>query len=53
MKTTGRPPRKNTEKRNYDRKKTETKSFDNPGYSRTSDSKYKKSDNDSDPKKRS
>ncbi len=53
MKTTGRPPKKTTEKRSSDRKKPETKSFDKPKYSRTSDSKFKKSDTDSDTKKRS
>jgi 23S rRNA pseudouridine2605 synthase len=53
MKTSGRPPKKTTEKRKSDSKKPVRKSYDKPTSSRSSDSKFKKTDSDSDFKKKS
>ncbi len=52
MKTAGRPPKKTTDKRKSNSKKPERKSFDGPKTSRLSDSKFKKTDSDSAPQKK-
>ncbi|MEI6852001.1 MAG: pseudouridine synthase [Bacteroidota bacterium] len=53
MKTTGRPPRKTADKSKSDSKKPERKSYDKPKTSRSSDSKFKKTDSDTDFQKKS
>jgi len=53
MKTTGRPPKKTTEKRKTDSKKPVRKSIDKPKSSRSSDTKFKKTDSENTPQKNS
>jgi 23S rRNA pseudouridine2605 synthase len=53
MKTSGRPLKKTSDKRKIDSKKPDKKSFDKPKFSRSSDSKFKKTDSDTDFKKKS
>ena len=53
MKTPGRSPKKTSDKSKSDSKKPVRKSLAKPSSSRSSDSKFKKTDNDSDFKKKS
>jgi len=51
MKTSGRPPKKNSEKRTSTRKPSERKTFEKPKFSKPADRKFSRRDDDTEPKK--